>query len=501
MCTRYTTIAVLICLLLCLGFSTQKIWLEIPRTWDMEEIKRFHLPPPDSSVIIEYVPEVTYYALDEHRIYKTFPVYIREHEPPGYLDSLRELSPELIDFSKLSTQEDWIAAGKAVYYWPVDQRAVSPRGQFLDSAVISMIGIETTPEGIVPYTQYTRTPEGLRQGGQSCASCHTGIVNGKVYDGIQGDFPFDRLFGYIREKFDIPYNETGVKSLTITPWIEERVNWMTDSKSQLEFLKAIPPGVMVRQGFAYNYPLAVPSLVGIRDIKYLDHTGLMRHDNIGDLMRYAAFNQGLDMLTSYNGYIPMRGFNSHDEITADRPWSHPFGNVNKRYSDAQLFALANYIYSLEAPENPQKFPQEILTQGKMVFNREGCVTCHPPPFYTNNQLLPATGYEPSASDFEKYDIFNISVETDSVTTLYTRRGTGFYKVPSLRGAWMRQAFFHNGNLSRLEDVLDPQRLEDDYIPTGFKPATMETMAVKGHPFGMQISAEEKEALLAYLKTL
>ena len=66
---------------------------------------------------------------------------------------------------------------------------------------------------------------------------------------------------------------------------------------------------------------------------------------------------------------------------------------------------------------------------------------------------------------------------------------------------MREAFFHNGNLASLEDVLDPKRLEPDYVPTGFKPATVETMAVKGHPFGMEITAEEKEALLAYLRSL
>ncbi|MDC6352711.1 hypothetical protein PP178_14210 [Zeaxanthinibacter sp. PT1] len=467
----------------------------------MKEIKRFHLPPPDSTVAIQYVPEAIYYALDEHQIYKTFPVYIREKEPKGYLDSLRNLDPEEINFANLDSEEDWIAAGKAVFNWPVDQRPVNPRGQFLDSSVIAITGVETTPEGIVPYTQYTKTPEGLRQGGQSCASCHTSIIDGKVYDGVQGDFPFDRLFGYIRERFEIPYNEAGVKSLTLVPWLPERVNWSLDSESQLEFLKAVPPGVMVRQGFAYNYPLSIPSLIGIKDIKYLDHTGLMRHENIGDLMRYAAFNQGLDMLTSYNGYIPMRDFNSHGEITADKPWTHPFGNINKRYSDAQLFALAKYIYSLKAPENPNTFTEELLQTGEMVFNREGCVTCHPPPYYTNNQLLPATGYDPTLKDLATYDIFNISAETDSVSTLYTRRGTGFYKVPSLRGAWMREAFFHNGNLASLEDVLDPKRLEPGYVPTGFKPATVETMAVKGHPFGMEITAEEKEALLAYLRSL
>jgi cytochrome c peroxidase len=95
----------------------------------------------------------------------------------------------------------------------------------------------------------------------------------------------------------------------------------------------------------------------------------------------------------------------------------------------------------------------------------------------------------------------VSVETDSVSTLYTRRGTGYYKVPSLRGVWFRGAFFHNGNLTRLEEVLDPKRLQADYVPTGFKPPHLKTMAVKGHPFGLDLGAADKAALVAFLKTL
>ena len=62
-------------------------------------------------------------------------------------------------------------------------------------------------------------------------------------------------------------------------------------------------------------------------------------------------------------------------------------------------------------------------------------------------------------------------------------------------------FFHNGNLANLEDVLDPARLEPDYVPTGFKPPNVEHMPVKGHPFGMELSKEDREALITYLKTL
>ncbi len=91
--------------------------------------------------------------------------------------------------------------------------------------------------------------------------------------------------------------------------------------------------------------------------------------------------------------------------------------------------------------------------------------------------------------------------TDLNLTMNTRRGTGYYKVPSLRGLWYRSPFEHNGSVATLEDWFDPARLRDDYIPTGFKGYSVKTRTVKGHEFGLDLSAEDKKTLIAFLKTL
>ncbi len=101
----------------------------------------------------------------------------------------------------------------------------------------------------------------------------------------------------------------------------------------------------------------------------------------------------------------------------------------------------------------------------------------------------------------KYDILPISVGTDSSSALRTRRGTGYYKVPSLRGVWYRGPFEHNGSVATLEDWFDSRRLRDDYVPTGYKPYGVKTRAVKGHEFGLELSTEDRKALIAFLKTL
>ena len=103
--------------------------------------------------------------------------------------------------------------------------------------------------------------------------------------------------------------------------------------------------------------------------------------------------------------------------------------------------------------------------------------------------------------FKQFDIRRGSVGTDPALTLTTRRGTGYYKVPSLKGVWYRGPFEHNGSLATLEDWFDPRRLRDDYVPTGWKGYGAQTRAVKGHEFGLDLSAEDKRALIAFLKTL
>jgi hypothetical protein len=127
--------------------------------------------------------------------------------------------------------------------------------------------------------------------------------------------------------------------------------------------------------------------------------------------------------------------------------------------------------------------------------------CHTPPLYTNNKLVPADGFKVPEEHKKLYDILPLSVGTDPNLTMKTRRGTGYYKVPSLKGIWYRSMFEHNGSVATLEDWFDPRRLRDDYVPTGFRGVGVKSRAVKGHEFGLDLSAEDRKALIAFLKTL
>lgn len=172
----------------------------------------------------------------------------------------------------------------------------------------------------------------------------------------------------------------------------------------------------------------------------------------------------------------------------------------ERYSDEQLYALALYLYSLRPPRNPNSFDASAA-RGEVIFKRAGCASCHAPPLYSNNKLIPVDGFDPPAEHRQKFDLMDARIGTDPRYALETHKGTGYYKVPSLKGLWYRGPLEHNGSVLTLEDWFDSARLRDKYVPTGFKGYDGRARSVKGHPFGLDLSPEEKKNLIIFLKTL
>jgi cytochrome c peroxidase len=160
-----------------------------------------------------------------------------------------------------------------------------------------------------------------------------------------------------------------------------------------------------------------------------------------------------------------------------------------------------YLLSLDPPENPNPPPADLVARGEEIFRREECASCHAPPAYTTGRLTIAAGFVVPPDHPNRADIVRRSVETDPDVALKTRKGTGFYKIPSLRGVWYRMRLLHDGSAASLEELFDPARLRSDYEPKGWNPPGINRRAVPGHTFGLNLSDEDKRALLAFLRTL
>ncbi|MGH9218487.1 MAG: hypothetical protein ACRD1W_04260 [Vicinamibacterales bacterium] len=113
----------------------------------------------------------------------------------------------------------------------------------------------------------------------------------------------------------------------------------------------------------------------------------------------------------------------------------------------------------------------------------------------------AQGFQPPADHPHREDIVPVTVGTDPGLAMKTRKGTGFYKIPSLRGVWYRPRLLHDGSVASLEEMFDAARLTPDHVPGGWKGPGVTQRAVPGHALGLSLNAEEKPALLAFLRSL
>jgi mono/diheme cytochrome c family protein len=485
----------------------------IPRTWDDAEVARHEVPLATASASPKHVSSDHYYRIPVRPIYKSYPVYAAGREPSGYMEWLKQQEPVVVwddlgHTPPLHTEADWIRAGQIAFESPTGfgaARANFRIEDIKDPGWYTRTGVPVAGDGTVPVYQYVvRTRGNVEIGITSCAFCHTRVMpDGSVLRGAQSNFPVQRVFAYgLRANAAaakdpqalLMQTRTLMRSLHAAPWLrpdpEDRIDSMSIDEIAAAF-DAIPAGVSFRQRTNTFTPVQVPDLIGVKDRRYLDRTGLEMHRSVGDMMRYAAMNQGADALATYAGFVP-----------ADSPrfTQVPPPERSLRYADEQLYALSLYVYSLQPPPNPNRF-DDVAARGRQVFDRERCANCHTPPLYTNNMLTPAPGFEIPADHEKKFDILRISVGTDPDLTMKTRRGTGYYKVPSLKGVWYRSMFGHSGWCATLEDWFDPHRLDDDYVPTGFKGYQVTHRAVPGHPFGLKLSADDKRSLIAFLRTL
>lgn len=324
-----------------------------------------------------------------------------------------------------------------------------------------------------------------------CALCHTRLMpDGLLLAGAPGNIRGNAIIGELIDGAKLPKGDTLPVNIWrgfAVPWVandvHDSIRKMADAEAR-GLSRALQPGTFARINGSPFYPTKFPDLIGIGERKYMDHTGTHLQRGPGDLMRYAAIVSCCDAA----------------EFGPHRFLANSQRTIEFRFPDELLFALAQYLYSLQPPTNPNASDARIAT-GKKVFEREGCSTCHAPPLFTNNKLTPATGFQIPQDHPNQTDIMPISVGTDPGLALRTRKGTGLYKVPSLKGVWYRGLYGHDGSVNSLENWFNADRLKDDYERAVSRNNKVIRGAVSGHEFGLGLSTEDKAALIAFLRSL
>jgi mono/diheme cytochrome c family protein len=467
---------------------------DIPRVWEKSAVESLELPLASRENSPVHIDEAGYYRIPERVIYKSYPVYAPGREPGGYEEWLKTVDPNVdFDSARLFSHEDWVAAGERVFNAPTSFSPLFFTAQNLrDPDFIRRTGMPVAKDGTIPFARWVVRRKGaVELGTMSCNTCHTRVLpDGTVIPGAQGDNPNDRqgaLLLAASARAMGPEKATAQAQRFVrqfeVPWLTDDVNRLIRAMTLDDLVRAgtaIPPGVSARANTSMLLPPQIPDLIGVQERRFLDHTGYIRQRDIGDLMRYSTLAQ--------------------DVFVADR---YPASQSDKpaipavRYSDPQLYALASYLYSLRPPANPNRFDARAR-RGEALFASEKCGQCHTPPLYTSNRLIAADGFEAPA---DAADVIPGHIGVDPRYALDSRKGTGYYKIPSLKGVWYRGPFGHNGSAATLEDWFDPARLSPDYTPTGFKGYDGKTRSIPGHPFGLRLAPAQRADLLAFLRTL
>lgn len=486
----------------------------VPKVWDEAELANWMTPVAGLNVRPTHISAKEYYAMPEYNL-RSYPVYMPGREPQGYWKMLQRVGPRpLFEPEKLKTEADWIAAGERIF-----EEASTPQLTTFDPQLITQLrdreflerhDAKVLPDGTILQMRWVPTSKGMGlMGGGVCGGCHT-------FRGLDGTrIPgVSRLANVSRERsfnlggvnaglieaanralrgappFLIPDGPLGARLYQAygVPWLKNDPNQRLQNITPSEYSALVAAersgGVITRWNGSPLFPAKISDLIGVKDRRYFDHTATHLHRGIGDLMRYAA------QVT----FAEVADFGPYHVLSPDTK------RIRGRLPDAALYALALYIYSLEPPPNPNPFDTKAAA-GKEIFSRQGCPVCHTPPLYTNNKLTLAEGFMPPKHGPASLDVLQVSVHTDPGLALATRKGTGYYKVPSLKGVWYRGHYLHDGSVASLEELFDPGRLKSTHAPGGWSPPGLATRAIRGHEFGLSLTLSERQELIAFLKTL
>ena len=123
-----------------------------------------------------------------------------------------------------------------------------------------------------------------------------------------------------------------------------------------------------------------------------------------------------------------------------------------------------------------------VQQGSEVFGNAGCTLCHVPPLYSDTAFHNiGIGWDAAAKTFKDHGRMDASKSVAD---------DGKFKTPSLRDVAKTAPYFHDGSAATLEEAVD--RMLAGGVPNP---------GLDGKLFAKQLSAADRAALLAFLRSL
>lgn len=197
--------------------------------------------------------------------------------------------------------------------------------------------------------------------------------------------------------------------------------------------------------------------------------------------------------------------------------------------------IEDWLLTKEAPKYPYPIDQSKAERGAPIY-KEYCAACHGAGArdFSGEYVGKVTPIEDIRTDRRRLDSYSYELAVNQ-STLYAgypwrfshfRKTFGYANMP-LDGVWLRAPYLHNGSVPTLRDLFEPQPKRPtafyrgydvyDSIKVGFVTGVAEENGKKyfkydvkvpgngnggheGKRFGTELSADDKDALVEYLKT-
>jgi hypothetical protein len=198
-----------------------------------------------------------------------------------------------------------------------------------------------------------------------------------------------------------------------------------------------------------------------------------------------------------------------------------------RLHQSSLRRIQDYIARLQPPKYPLATDAGLAAKGAPLYKTH-CAECHEPNGARTGTVIPLDEIGTDRHRLDMWtkgsaDAYN-SYTSDKPWKLTHFQKTGGYLSAPLDGLWLRAPYLHNGSVPTLADLLEPASARPkqywrgsdlfDAVKIGFvsEGPVAEAEGVRfdtavpgndngGHEYGAALTADEKRALLEYLKTL
>ncbi|MDF5725217.1 MAG: c-type cytochrome [Rhizonema sp. PD37] len=190
--------------------------------------------------------------------------------------------------------------------------------------------------------------------------------------------------------------------------------------------------------------------------------------------------------------------------------------------------VADWLWELPAPVYPYEVNKTKAVKGEQLF-QNSCASCHA---FKGSQVGKVVPIQEIGTDPHRLDSYTYELLSNQ-NTLYAsypwrfshfRKTNGYANVP-LDGIWLRAPYLHNGSVPTLRDLLEvPEKRPKEFYrgydvfdkeKVGFVSnvshendkkyfnfdTTLPGNNNSGHLYGTELSAEDKDALVEYMKKL